>query len=181
MRPPLFHQKENNQMQGKKVYIQNTYTADIQIDVKKDGRFRKTFVFGRFVTDKYTGMVASDGYTELSEEDFALLKDDRAFKYALDKGTLVIQDKAPLRAGNFEQMMEMQQRNAELEAENASLRERLAKYEKPEDGGEKAPDDGLDGMSYEELKAKAAEMGIELKANSKKKAVIEAIRAKAGE
>jgi len=36
-------------------------------------------------------------------------------------------------------------------------------------------------MSYEELKAKAAEMGIELKANSKKKAVIEAIRAKAGE
>ena len=73
-------------MQGKKVYIQNTYTSDIQIDVKKDGRFRKTFVFARFVTDKYTGMVASDGYTELSAEDYALLKDDRAFKYAIDKG-----------------------------------------------------------------------------------------------
>lgn len=166
-------------MQGKKVYIQNTYTSDIQIDVKKDGRFRKTFVFARFVTDKYTGMVASDGYTELSEEDFALLKDDRAFKYALDKGTLVIQDKAPLRAGSFEQMMEIQQHCAELEAENAALKERLAKYEKPEDGGEKA-DDGLDSLSYEELKAKAAEMGLELKANAKKAVILEAIRAKAG-
>ena len=168
-------------MQGKKVYIQNTYTSDIQIDVKKDGRFRKTFVFARFVTDKYTGMVASDGYTELSEEDFAILKDDRAFKYAVDKGTLVIQDKAPLRAGSFEQMMEMQQRCSELEAENAALRERLARYE----GGDKdkasdKADDGLDSLSYDELKAKAAEMGIELKANAKKAVILEAIRAKAG-
>lgn len=164
-------------MQGKKVYIQNTYTSDIQIDVKKDGRFRKTFVFARFVTDKYTGTVASDGYTELSAEDYALLKDDRAFKYAIDKGTLVIQDKAPLRAGSFEQMMEMQQRCAELEAENAALKERLAKYE----GGDKdKADDGLDSLSYDELKAKAAEMGIELKANAKKAVILEAIRAKAG-
>lgn len=170
-------------MQGKKVYIQNTYTSDIQIDVKKDGRFRKTFVFARFVTDKYTGMVASDGYTELSEEDYALLKDDRAFKYAVDKGTLVVQDKAPLRAGTFEQMMEMQQRCAELEAENAALKERLAKYEdgdKDKASDKDKADDGLDSLSYDELKAKAAEMGLELKANAKKAVILEAIRAKAG-
>lgn len=168
-------------MQGKKVYIQNTYTSDIQIDVKKDGRFRKTFVFARFVTDKYTGMVASDGYTELSEEDYALLKDDRAFKYAIDKGTLVIQDKAPLRAGSMEQLMEMQQRCAELAAENAALKERLAKYEDGDkDKAADKADDGLDSLSYDELKAKAAEMGLELKANAKKAVILEAIRAKAG-
>lgn len=111
-------------------YIQNTYSADIQIVLKQpDGRFLKNMVFARYQQDRISGQVVSDGYTEVEDADLALLQENGAFKLLVDKKRLVIKDEAPLKAGSFEQMLNLKQRVATLEAENAQLREKLAAYE----------------------------------------------------
>lgn len=112
-------------------YIQNTYSADIQIVLKQpDGRFLKNMVFARYQQDRISGQVVSDGYTEVEDADLALLQENGAFKLLVDKKKLVVKNEAPLKAGSFEQMLELKQRVATLEAENAQLREKLAAYEK---------------------------------------------------
>ena len=99
-------------------------------------------------------------------------------------GRLVEHDKAPLRAGSFEQILEAQQRIKELEELNAQLTEKLkaaeAKIAQLEGDGDKGADDGLSALSYDDLKARATELGIEFKANVKKDALIALIREKAG-
>lgn len=111
-------------------YIQNTYSADIQIVLKQpDGRFLKNMVFARYQQDRISGQVVSDGYTEVEDADLALLQENGAFKLLVDKKKLVIKNEAPLKAGSFEQMLDLKQRVATLEAENAQLREKLAAYE----------------------------------------------------
>ena len=62
-------------------YIQNTYSADIQIVLKQpDGRFLKNMVFARYQQDRISGQVVSDGYTEVEDADLALLQENGAFK-----------------------------------------------------------------------------------------------------
>ena len=119
-----------------KKYIQNTYTADIQIVLKEDGRFLKNMVFTRYQLDKFSGQVISDGFTEVDAKDLKLLEQNGAFKLLVEKKKLVIKDEAPLKAGSFEQLLELKTKvkaledeNKALKDENKALKEKLAKYE----------------------------------------------------
>lgn len=157
-------------MATKTKYIQNTYTADIQIILKKDGRFERNVVFSHYVFNRATGQVENDGYTEVDEELYARLQKDACYTVLVKKGKLVEHDKAPLKAGSFTQLMEMQARIKELEEKNAALEAELAALK-----GDKA-DDGLDKLKLDELKAKAKELGLDADALTKKAEVIALIR-----
>ncbi len=155
-------------------YIQNTYSADIQIVLKKDGRFERNVVFTHYVFNKVTGQIDSDGYTEVDEELYARLQKDVCFNVLVKKGKLIIHDEAPLKAGSFEQIMELKARIQELEARNKELEAELAKFKGDSDEGK--ADDGLDKMKLDELKAKAKELGLDADALTKKAEVIALIR-----
>lgn len=103
-------------------YIQNTYSADIQIVLKKDGRFERNVVFSHYVFNRATGQVENDGYTEVDEELYERLKKDACFNVLVSKGKLVVKDEAPLKAGSFTQIMEMRARIKELETELAKVK-----------------------------------------------------------
>lgn len=134
-------------------YVRNTYSSDIQINLKdENGQKYKSIVFARYAVDRLTGNVASDGFTEVDDEDYKYLEKSNAFKLMLKNGNLIVQDDAPLKAGSFEQILEAKQRIKELEAENEELKskvkdieayaaenkelkEKLAAYEKAADAG----------------------------------------------
>lgn len=123
-------------------YIQNTYSADIQIVLKKDGRFEQNVVFAHYVFNRATGQVESDGYTEVDEQLFERLQKDACYNVLVKKGKLVVHDEAPLKAGSFTQLMEMKARIKELEDENKKLKaenEELKKGAKK--GGKKSDKD----------------------------------------
>lgn len=111
-------------------YIQNTYTADIQIVLKKDGRFERNAIFPHYVFNKLTGQVENDGYTEVDEELYERLKKDVCFNVLVKKGKLVVKDEAPLKAGSFTQLMEMKARIKELEEINAKLTAEIEELKK---------------------------------------------------
>ena len=112
-------------------YVQNTYSANIQIDLRSEtGRYLKSVVFSRYSVDKSLGTVISDGFTEVDAETYAMLEKSKAFALMVKSGKLVVQDKAPLRAGSFEQMLAAQQRIQELEATNAELVKKIEELEK---------------------------------------------------
>lgn len=162
---------------SKKYYVQNTYTADIRIDLKKDGRFYQSVIFGRYIMNRATGTVEQDGYTEVDEELLKELKGSLSFNTLVQKKKLVIKDDAPLKAGSFTQIMEMKARIKELEELNAKLVAEIAEL-KGGKGGEstEAADDGLDKLKLDELKAKAKELGLDAEALAKKAEVIALIR-----
>ena len=157
-----------------KKYIQNTYTADIQVDIRENGRFVQSVVFPHYQTNRATGQVISDGYLEVDKELLETLEGNGAFKLLVAKGKLVVKDEAPLKAGSFEQLMDLRAKVKTLEAENADLRARLAKYEGASDEG--TSDDGLDKLKLDELKAKAKELGLDAENLKKKDDVIKLIR-----
>lgn len=162
---------------SKKYYIQNTYTSDIRIDLKKDGRFSKSVVFGRYIMNRATGSIEQDGFTEIDEELYNELKGSLSFTVLVKKGKLVVKDEAPLKAGSFTQLLEMKARIKELEDENAALKAEVAELK----GGKgeattEAADDGLDKLKLDELKAKAKELGLDAEALTKKAEVIALIR-----
>lgn len=160
-----------------KKYIQNTYTADIQIILKKDGRFERNVIFPHYVFNRATGQVENDGYTEVDEELFERLQKDACYNVLVKKGKLVVKDEAPLKAGSFTQLMEMKARIKELEDENKALKAELnaLKGEKG-DGSTGATDDGLEKLKLDELKSKAKELGLDAEALTKKADIIALIR-----
>ena len=132
-------------------YIQNTYSADIQIVLKKDGRFERNVVFAHYVFNRVTGQVENDGYTEIDEELYERLKKDACFNVLVNKGKLVVKDEAPLKAGSFTQLMEMKARIKELEtelakvkAENEELRKGAKKGGKKSDKDNEPANEGAD-------------------------------------
>ena len=158
-------------------YIQNTYSADIQIVLKKDGRFERNVVFSHYVFNRATGQVENDGYTEVDEELFERLQKDVCYNVLVKKGKLVVHDEAPLRAGSFTQIMEMKARIKELEDENKALKAELDALKGDKgDASTEAADDGLDKLKLDELKAKAKELGLDAEALTKKADVIALIR-----
>ena len=163
-------------------YIQNTYTADIQIIARVDGR-PKNYVFTHYQRDKISNQVISDGFTEVTEEDLKILNANGAFKLLIDKKRLILKDEAPLKAGSFEQLLDLKAKVKEQEATIAALRAELAELKGEK--GDAADDDGLDKLKLDELKAKAEELGLDAKDLKKKDEVIKLIReadnAKAGE
>lgn len=136
-------------------YIQNTYSADIQIVLKKDGRFERNVVFSHYVFNKVTGQVESDGYTEIDEELYERLKKDACFNVLVSKGKLVVKDEAPLKAGSFTQILEMKARIKELETELAKVK---AENEELKKGAKKSGGkSGKGGKSDTEEAAEATE------------------------
>ena len=129
-------------MANKNKYIQNTYSADIQIVLKKDGRFERNVVFSHYVFNRATGQVENDGYTEVDEELFERLQKDICYNVLVKKGKLVVHDEAPLRAGSFTQIMEMKARINELEETNAKLVAEIEELKKgAKKGGKKSDKD----------------------------------------
>lgn len=129
-------------MANKSKYIQNTYAADIQIVLKKDGRFERNAIFPHYVFNKLTSQVENDGYTEVDEELYERLKKDVCFNVLVKKGKLVVHDEAPLRAGSFTQIMEMKARIKELEEINTKLTAELEELKKgAKKGGKKSDKD----------------------------------------
>ncbi len=162
---------------AKKHYIQNTYSADIQLVLKKDGRFERNVIFPHYVFNKLTSQVENDGYTEVDEELFERLQKDVCYKVLVQKGKLVVHDEAPLRAGSFTQIMEMKARIKELEEINAKLTAELEALKGGKgDASTEAADDGLDKLKLDELKAKAKELGLDAEALTKKADVVALIR-----
>jgi hypothetical protein len=135
-------------------YIQNTYSADIQIVLKKDGRFERNVVFAHYVFNRVTGQVENDGYTEVDEELYERLKKDACFNVLVSKGKLVVKDEAPLKAGSFTQLMEMKARIKELEDENKKLK---AENEELKKGVKKGGKSGKGGKPDTEEAAEATE------------------------
>lgn len=111
-------------------YIQNTYSADIQIVLKKDGRFERNVVFAHYVFNRVAGQVENDGYTEVDEELYKRLQQDACFNVLVNKGKLVVKDEAPLKAGSFTQIMEMKARIKELEEINGKLTAEIEELKK---------------------------------------------------
>ena len=160
-------------------YIQNTYTSGIEVNIKPAAGGRPFAVhFERYKVDRLTGQVISDGYTEVEDDLFRQLEGNGAFRMCRDKGWLVVHSEAPLKAGSFEQMLELKARVAELkeenaelkarvterEKENAELRAKLAERDSAPVAAPAVPDapeaSGYGSMSYNELKAAAREKGI---------------------
>ena len=154
-------------------YVQNTYTADIQIIAKVEGR-QKNYTFAHYQRDKISGQVISDGFTEVTDADLEILNANGAFKLLVDKKRLILKDEAPLKAGSFEQLLDLKAKVKEQEETIAALRAEIAELK-----GEKvdtANDDGLDKLKLDELKAKAEELGLDAKDLKKKDEVIKLIR-----
>lgn len=135
-------------------YIQNTYSADIQIVLKKDGRFERNVVFAHYVFNRATGQVENDGYTEVDEELYNRLEQDACFKVLVSKGKLVVKDEAPLKAGSFTQIMEMKARIKELETELAAVK---AENEELKKSAKKGGKSGKGGKPDTEEAAEATE------------------------
>ena len=161
-------------------YIQNTYTADIQIITKVDGR-QKNYIFAHYQRDKISNQVISDGFTEVTDEDLKILNANGAFRLLVDKKRLILKDEAPLKAGSFEQLLELKAKVKEQEETIAALRAEIAELKGGKgEGSTEADDDGLDKLKLDELKAKAKELGLDAEALKKKDEVIKLIR-EAGE
>lgn len=134
-------------------YIQNTYSADIQIVLKQpDGRFLKNMVFARYQQDRISGQVVSDGYTEVEDADLALLQENGAFKLLVDKKKLVVKDEAPLKAGSFEQMLNLKAENEALKKENKALKEELEALKKDKGSKPKKGSKAAESEADEEAK-----------------------------
>ena len=161
-------------------YIQNTYTADIQIIAKVDGH-PKNYVFAHYQRDKISNQVISDGFTEVTDEDLKILNTNGAFRLLIDKKRLILKDEAPLKAGSFEQLLDLKAKVKEQEETIAALRAEIAELKGTKSD---ADDDGLDKLKLDELKAKAKELGLDAEDLKKKDEVIKLIREagdKAGE
>ena len=126
-------------------YIQNTYTADIGITIKDNGRFVKTITFERYQLDKASGQVVSDGFTEVNDEDLKLLEANGAYQLLVKKGKLAVKDEAPLKAGSFEQMLALKERVKALEAENKALQEEVKSLKEAAKKGDKDKADKAGG------------------------------------
>lgn len=155
-------------------YIQNTRTSGIEIKVRDVSGRDIVVAFERYRTNKLTGQVESNGFTEVNDDVFKALEGNKAFCVCKDKGWLVVHKEAPLVAGSFEQMLEARARIKELEEENNALKAQLAAYQK---GAAPAEDPvSYDDMNYNELRSLAKKRGIE-DAPSKKTELIEALKA----
>lgn len=162
---------------AKTYYIQNTYTADLQVILKKaDGRFDQNVIFPRYQIDRSTGQIISDGHLEVDEKLLETLNTNGAFKLLVEKKKLVIKTDAPLKAGSFEQLLDLKAKVKAQEETIAALRAEIAALKGENPDAAPASDDGLDKLKLEELKAKAKELGLDAEALKKKDDVIKLIR-----
>lgn len=99
-------------------YIKNTDDATIICKIPSDKK--KEFIFRTKKFDKRNNVLVSNGFTEVSDEDIALLRaESNTFQYYEKKGKLSVADSLPPEAMNAEQLV------ASLKMEIASLKRQL--------------------------------------------------------
>jgi hypothetical protein len=97
------------------MYIKNSDDATIICRVLSDKK--KRFVFLSKKVNKRDNIVISNGYTEITEEDLAILQDESStFKFYIEKKKLVVLDNLPLESMSADQLI------VALRAENAALK-----------------------------------------------------------
>ena len=107
------------------LYVRNTDDATIICRLPSDKK--KVFVFKSKKIDKRNNVVLSNGFTEVSEADLKLLRDESStFQYYEKLQKIAIVDTLPLESMSTDQLV------ASLRNENAKLKMELAKDEKPE-------------------------------------------------
>ena len=104
-------------------YIRNTDDATIVCRIASDRK--RAFVFHQKKIDKRNNIVLSNGYTEISEEDLALLAaESNTYAVYTKAGKLTVTDSLPQDSMSAEQLV------TALRTENASLKRQLAMAQK---------------------------------------------------
>ena len=132
-------------------YIKNTDDATIVCKIPSDKK--KVFFFRPKKIDKRNNIVVSNGFTEIEEDDLALLKaESKTFNYYFERKKLEVLDNLPHESMTSEQLI------ISLKSEVASLKKQIAS------GG---------SGSDENLKAKVSEQAAEIESLKKEIAEIE--------
>ena len=104
-------------------YIKNIEDATVVCKIASNKH--KSFVFPNKKFDKVNNTLKSNGYTEISEEDIALLQaESPTFNYYIKNGGLSIVDNMPYDSMNVDQLISV------LKAENAELKRMLKEAQK---------------------------------------------------
>ena len=133
-------------------YIHNTDDATIICKIANEAQkaagIDTTFVFRNRKVDKSSNSILSTGYTEISEEDLALLeKESKTYNAYKEMGRLTVVDSLPLESMSPEQM------TLALKTENAELKKQLAKAQAATGESQQAEIDALNAHVGEQLKA----------------------------
>lgn len=111
-------------------YIRNT--DDATIGCKSTSNKKKEFIFRPKKFDKRNNILLSNGYTQIEEEDIALLREEsNVFRYYEKLGRLTVVDSLPQEAMSSEQLV------ASLKAEIASLKAALKGNPQTDDSSKK--------------------------------------------
>ena len=125
-------------------YIKNIEDATVVCKIASNKH--KSFVFPNKKFDKVNNTLKSNGYTEISEEDIALLQaESPTFNYYIKNGGLSIVDNMPYDSMNVDQLISV------LKAENAELKRMLKEAQKG------------DTNALAELEAKVVEQNRKIK------------------
>ena len=104
-------------------YIKNTDDATIVCKLRSDKNRQFKFPAKKF--DRRNNVTISNGYTEISDEEIELLKEDsQAFAYYTKLGRLSIVDSLPFESMSTEQLI------TALKTENAALKKQLKEADK---------------------------------------------------
>ena len=130
-------------------FIRNTDDATIICKIANEAQkaagLDTTFVFRNKKFDRSNNMLLSSGYTEVSDEDLALLeKESKTYISYRDLGRLTVVESLPLESMTPEQML------LALKSENATLKQQLM-----EKGGGNVEKQAAE---IEQLKAELAQM-----------------------
>ncbi len=110
------------------VWVENTHSSDMKFVVKNKAGFtvlEKTFY--RSAVDRATGAVISNGYTELTNEEYELLKAQTAtFSQQLKTKKLVVRKEGPNVSNPYTRLVDAKKEIEQLKAEIEALKGRNA-------------------------------------------------------
>jgi len=120
-------------------YIRNTDDATIVCKIPSDKN--KAYVFRQYKFNQRDGIVEHNGFTEISEEDLAILREQSTtFQYYEKEGKLTLADNLPQEAMSPDQLISVLRSEIEIlkagkesdapNAEVAALKEKIKKLEK---------------------------------------------------
>ena len=144
-------------------YIRNTDDATIVCRLASDKH--RTFIFKPKKLDKRAGTVITNGFTEITDEDIALLREESStFRFYESKNKLHVVSTLPLESMTSEQVIVV------LRNEIADLKKQLKA--KPDAGSE-----GADKTLVKELEALKAELSEKDEEIQRQQDIIEELQA----
>ena len=132
-------------------YIRNTDDATIVCKIPSDKN--KAYIFRPKKVDKRNSIILSNGYTEISDEDIAILRaESSTFKFYENAGKLTVGDNLPQESMSPEQLV------AALKNENAILKRQLKEVQSnsSSEGDQTALQDALAKIEEQEKALVAA-------------------------